>query len=345
MNEHIVTIKLINSDNLREMNVHTTKVLHVPGEFFMVNEKGQQVAFRFKDESGAQATDIMIKGHLDLNMNNAIDKHNLKVFKSYLEVYPAQRDIITIHDPEAEADDDIARNELILDLCNILRDHDNDTEWLAKLYRRVIGPSSGIGHKVVYKNLIQNAREFPEKFISPSQRFFFEEAEFEMIAWVDKAIEIGFFVRAQKGDSLSRRNGQVYAESFNNAVFKLTTDLETMEMLRYEVQGRPGQPETYIPVIENTELNKLAGEVGEILEENDLDFNIDDDQKAEADRVFIDGKINTLVELGHIEIVKVGKNERFKIPNQTLKFGRTELIAHFLQNNAQFDDMLRRAAI
>jgi hypothetical protein len=346
MSQRIVTAQVLNDHSLREEMVQNDSVKILPGEFTLPGANGEQVAFRFKNRDNSPAQDLAIVGLAQFDLTNPTDNHNLKVLRAFLIAFPEYTQFIKINDPEKEADRDIELAELSLELANKIKENESNKEWIVKLYRRLIGSAAGITDKQVYRALADIARKDPEQFKLASGKLLYEDESFDTIAKLDQAVEIGFFTRGAD-DTIRRRNGEIYADSFEKAVFRLSNDQESLDRLRMEVSGGVPAETKYIPKIENSELVNLMSEIGESSQaDGDLpDGSFDTNKKEEDFDATLEDKINKLIDLNFIEKTKAGRWDRFVLPGLPNKFGMEELKAYLKMNRKQFEDLIKRANI
>lgn len=346
MEKKLVTARIKHLATLREEHVKTDSVLVLPGEFTVDHPEKGPVRFKFKDPGTGLALESMhIIGQMAFDLSKAVDRENWMTLQALLHTQPTIKALILLDDPEAEADKDIQKTKLMLVVSRVIEEHENDPEFLAQLYRRLIGVANGITNKQVYRGLMELATKEPEKFVSASGKMIFEDESFKMLSLIDVAIEKGFFVKDSEG-FIKLKTGEPYATDIHKAAFRLKDDSKTLDALNYDISdAHVVKPSGYTPNIEDSDFMSLLNAVGEKVEtDSGLDnFGLDADLKLEAD---IADKLPQLIDKNFIEEIKIqGGNIRFVIPGLSQKFKKEELSAYFKMNSDQFIDLVSQAGI
>lgn len=328
---------------LREERVKINNTINFPGQFkHAVN--GAQKAFRFKNADGSSVETFPIPNAKSFNLDNEVDKHNWNTLKMFLTAYPQFGNDVTLYDPVTEANSILAMQDLSLEIETDIVKNKANTEWLTKLYRRVIKHATGVTDNQILKELREKARENPLAF-QIDGGLVYKDDSFEQLALIDIGLEKGFFVKDVDGQLL-RRGGSVYAENIQKALFRFINDPDTQELLKIEVSAKGGVQvqEKYVPKIENYELVNLANMVGEDVASEQIndDFSINEEEKILRFEKELDENIPKLIEQGFIE--KNGPSW-LRIQNLDKNFRMADLAPYFKMNPAQYEEMKLRAKL
>lgn len=342
----IVTARVKQLATLREERVKNDNVLHLPGTFQFELPDGQRRKYTFKSEDGNELDDMAIIGQMVFDLNTKIGQDNWKTLQALVASKPDIKAMIILDDPEAEADKAIDNTKLMLKVMTIIAEHENDHEFLAKIYRRLVGFANGITPKQVFRGLSEIATREPERFLLSNGKMIYEGGTFETLSLIDRGIEKGFFHRDMQG-FVKLRTGEPYAQDIDKAAFRLMDDSNTMEALRYELEDtKQVSPSGYTPHVEmNDDFYNLMNSVGEPVDPTESVQLVgnDDSMRFEQD---LAEKLPKLVELAFIEEKQIqGGHKRYTIEGLATKFKMEELSGYFKQNPEHFLDMVSRANI
>ena len=268
-------------------------VLGLDGFREVVN--GQPRNFMYLDESGKKSG-LIIDGQRAFDLGNPIDEHNWNTLKVDLALHPDLANDIRLIDPNQEAEDEMKAAKKLKNLLDILMDHETDSEWLAKVYRRVLGMASGLTSKVLFRALWDKAKTEMDSFAA-NGKWLFDGEYFETESLLDLACERGIILR-DTGDFYKKQDGSPLADGRAKAVFVLSSDPAYRNYVTQAV-STPMLDVAPSPIwnVEDSDLLDLVNNVGApvALPAYNADGSVDESAADETRQLELEALVETAV--------------------------------------------------
>ncbi|SOD80999.1 hypothetical protein [Spirosoma fluviale] len=252
---------------------------------------GEPVFFKYLNDAGVPES-FMIEGQRTFDLSNPIHKRNWNTLKADIKMHPDLASQIKLIDPQEDAENEMKAARRLKKLLDILMDHEADGNWLAKVYRLVIGTASGLTTQVLFRALWEKAKTEPDKF--GTTKWVFEGEYFETEALIALACERGVIIK--DGEFYKRADGSVFAESLAKARYFIDNDAAYKNFIQnaVSVKVEDKAPELSWTVEASDELLELVNQVGEKSELIPVNADGSVDQSGDADKRQVE--LETLIE-------------------------------------------------
>ncbi|RYC70666.1 hypothetical protein [Spirosoma sordidisoli] len=298
--------------------------------------KGQGVKrFVFRNELG-EPERLVIRGQRTFDLEDPVQKANYNLLSLLMALpdHATLKERIVLKNPEVDSLQAMEQEGLELELRLLITKHQDDEEWLRKLYRRVIGPASGIPVRTMAVALSQKAKQDIAPF-RKGERWVFDDDYFETRAMLDLSIERGLILKV--GEDYSLRKGgevKVLAVSESKMLHVLQNDAPLREYLQERFQEpAEGKERPTAFQIESSELVRLAGSLGEDVDELPVTSTgqVDTATVAKREQARLTGLVDKLIAGGLI----LEADGKFTSPELTEEFSSKESIVDYLKANEQ----------
>nr|WP_293840442.1 hypothetical protein [uncultured Arsenicibacter sp.] len=298
--------------------------------------KGLPVEISVRDEFD-QPFMMAITGVKKFDLDNPVELRQWKNITIMLKL-PGMEELarqLEVVDPNKEDEDALQRERLEFELRGLILEHEKDQEWLLKVYRRVVGPASGIPVKTLARTLLDRiklhdpkAKTYGINLFRKGGKWIFDDEDFENQAILDKAIERGIVVKDGKEFRTTGSDGKIFATSEERAIFEIINNKALREYLVARISSdQPTMDEIVIPEVVNEELASLLDEVAVPV------VNPDKPKETELDKQEAIATLIARLELA--EMLTTEPNGKITIAdiNQTFD-DRNALIELLLKNEA-----------
>ena len=237
MNNTTVKARLKSENDLKIGPDRETPNAMISLDGFTNTVNGEVLRFIYVDEQ-MKKKHLTIEGVRDFDLSKKDQKHNWEMLQIDLMLHPELKEQIELIDPNKIANDKIALAERKQALYAVVLGNKQNPEWLAKVYRRLVGPASGLTEKVLLNTILERLETDPSLFIDKQGKFFFESEYFETEALLDLACERGVIIK--DGEYYKKQDGSVLANDRAKAVYELQIKPE----YRFYVQQAVSAPVT-----------------------------------------------------------------------------------------------------
>jgi|GEM_PF-6250647 len=286
---------------------------------------------------GDDVVDLIIEGTKTFDLSDPIDKHNWDVLNIFCALNPYSAKSLLLYNPQEAVERQITKDKQIFEVEKFLRDHEQDEILLGQLYRRVVGPATGLTAKQIFNKLINVAKEDSDKFMVGDKIVSLTQ-DFELMALLDIALEKGIVFKDSEG-RIKKDRDTIYAKSQEDAAFQLKSDVDFKVYLQRGVDPKAtGKQQPYEPKFEDSDFVKLASSLGKEVGTKTLD-----NQGLGDDEDTIKVNIEDFKDASLIHVEGKGPQTKYLIPTITQeKFTKKELVA-FFQKNQPFYDQLKES--
>lgn len=259
--KNIGIAKITATNPLVSDDTDQVRMEHVPAEVTYTNSRGElKVAF-FKNADGKKLSEreqFLIVNQKSFDLDNPIDKHNWDVLKGILGLpeMASLKESITLIEPAADAKRKLERERREQELIRMLFDKEKDTDFLARLYRHVVGMSDGITSGVMLSTLIDLAKTDLSKFMLKG-KWVYETDDWEMRGLIDLCIERRILQR--DGEFIKNADGTIIADSYEKAIYKIKVDDKLRSNISSRLNDKPSGPATDFAVENSEFLDALDG--------------------------------------------------------------------------------------
>lgn len=287
---------------------------------------------------------LVIKNQMTFDKSNPTQLRNWKLLKFLQELKDHEnlKEDLELIDQEEDDEREIENTKRRMALVNLILEKTDDTEWLSKVYRQVIGIASGIPAKTLQRALVKRAEEDFMQFVSKSKKdkdskdkWFFEDEYFENRALLYLSVEKGLLIK--DGELFKTPDGQIWAGDEAKALYKLTTDVAYKAYLQDKASTTETvrkAPVAHTIKLENSELINLAAELGESTDTTPLNEDGSVDEvvlQARKEKEFAD-----LVDALKSQDMLVSNGEAWQLFGVDEQFANeSELIGYLKQNPEQ----------
>lgn len=221
---------------------------------FQVTTNNQTKNFQFLNEAG-EPEDLVIETVREFDLSLKAQEHNWKMLQLWNALYG--KDVspqMILHDPYEQSENDAKRAKTTFGIHKVLMEKQSDSDWLAKVYRRVVGvTASGVTAKIAFTRLYQEASLNPDKFMY-NGTLVYESSEFENMALIDLALEKGALLKDKSG-MIKQSDGKPLAKDYAEAVFFLDRNPEVKQ---YVLRTINREPEPFKAATKKVELSAEA---------------------------------------------------------------------------------------
>lgn len=336
MDSNEVIVKVL-SDNLLKVGHNTEGNPMFCLDSFTQMVDGVPNRFFYKNEQGDKSV-LQVEGQRVFNLENPIDAHNWDTLKIDMALHPELRDDLLMVDPNKDADDQLEMVKRRTKLIDILLDHEKDTEWLAKVYRMVVGMASGITAKVMLRTLVDKAQTELDAF--GRSKWLFDSENFETEAMLDLAVERG--VLTVDDGFYKKPDGSALASDRAKAVYMLNNDgalrAYITQALNVPLSVDRTPDTTWAPQVSD-DVAHLITKVGEKVESTPLRPNgsLDEQAVSKRDDQDLSDMVDKLI-AGNI-IMEVGMGLFLEEANQS--FNNKDEVLGFLKTNPAVVETLK----
>lgn len=234
----IATARLHINDQTTEGADGPDAVVNFPAYMdFAVQGSTKRVAFR-NDFGEASAFSIVGKRDFDKTKPHELHNWNLLDNLRKLPEFSYLNEVLTMSDPDADAEDALKRNEMELELREMITRHQGDEEWINKVYRVVVGQANGIPLRAKAVALLNRAKDNVSQFVTTSGRWVYEDKDFENRALLRNAIERQLLFAETGTTFIKKKDGSVFASDEAKALYLIEND----STVRADLLERIAQP-------------------------------------------------------------------------------------------------------
>lgn len=344
-----VTAQVAQMANIRRERVKIALEENLPGTFVVLDDQKRPRQFFFKDEHGDPIDTFIIHNLKKFNLDDAIDKHNWEVLKIFIAKTRGYSARIILNNPGEAAEQQINRDMKIFEIHKELQKIQSSKDEVVKLFRRVVGVTSGISNVAMYNKLWQTAKETPEKFQIDGKSIF-ENEDYHLYSLIDLAIEKGALLKVVDPETkqiigLRQRSGGIIAKSIDLAVYELKTNPELKKDVEFMANETPKPVDkAYVLEIDDKGLAQAMDQFGVDIQKTPVnpDSSINE---LQVDLLFeeqLEGNIEALIKGGFI----VEKGKKFMFPTMPkMLFTRDELSGHFKNNKPHYNTLKQQAEL
>jgi len=215
----IVTARLL-SDNPLKVGANTYGQPMTALDGFMALIRGVMQKFFYKDEAGRKGY-LVIEKSRTFDLTNETDRHNWKTLQVHLAAFPEMAKEIQLVDPLSDSKTKLAKTKRRIALGQLLVEREHDGEFLASLYRRLIGPAQGLTTGTMAQALLEKTETDIDLF--GTTNWIFESATWQIETLLDRAIERGLLL--VDGEFYQKPDRTIFAEGRPKAIYMLGTDV------------------------------------------------------------------------------------------------------------------------
>lgn len=233
---------------------------------------GKVETISFWDEY-QQPSGFAIRKQMSFDLDDPVQKHNHDLLNLLLKMpqHEQLKSRIKVMNPEADSILLAERVDKEHELLGILKKHQTDGEWLRPLYRRVVGPASGIPVIALYIALTNKAKEGADAadrvsgkygldhFLTVDGKWVFEDDYFETRALLDLCLERGEIIR--DGENYKRRNdpSKILAHDEAKMLYVLQNDATLRDYFKERVNApAPSRDRPTGYALEDSSLVRMA---------------------------------------------------------------------------------------
>jgi len=302
---------------------------------------GESRTFQFLNSS-MEPDLLVIDTVREFNLSNKADAHNWTTLQIWNAIYgPEMSPKLILNDPYEASEKESKKAEQVFGIHQQLMAKKNDRDWLAKVYRRVLGvAAAGLTDAMAFSRLFETASATPEKFFVNGQ-LVFESAEFENMALIDLAIEKGALLKDAKG-FIKQADGKIFANDYAEAVHLLNRDQELKAFVLRTINREPEPFKSFETVKMSEDIAALIDQVG--TKTDTLKFNEDGsvasktEEETEAEiKTLVDTLIDKNLILKRSGEGNKGTSYRLEEFDENAWTTKSKIVQYFLMNKAERD--------